>query len=279
MSRFVPLIVALSLVVLAVGTRELRVAASDHAEATVRYEDVYYVPPPEWLPVFSLGHDEALADLLWMRSLIYFGEEIIQRGDVEHIFAYADAILALDPDFRKVYHWAGSAGMYRTTETSVEDMYRAVEFLERGARRFPDDGEMAWDLGASLAYELVPRVHDPEEKERLRLRGVEHMQVAARLGAGPDWLVLTNATELRRLGRMDQAIRHLEEMYAAVEDPQTKALIHNEILALRGAAHAEALEQSIENLERRRRAEYPYLDSGLFLLLMEPDSFDYGGDP
>ena len=43
----------------------------------------------------------------------------------------------------------------------------AVEFLERGARRFPDDGEMAWDLGASLAYELVPRVDDPEEKERL----------------------------------------------------------------------------------------------------------------
>lgn len=259
-----------ALVLTALGARELRIAASDHATATETYEDVYYVPPPQYLPVFSLGYDEAVADMLWIRSLIYFGEELVQRGQVKHVFEYAEAILTLDPDFRRVYHWVASAGIYRPTETSVEDMYRATEFLERGVRRFPDDGEMAWDLGATLSYELVPRIDDPEEKERLRSSGVEHMQVAARLGAGPAWLALTNATQLRRLGRTEQALRHLEEMLATVDDPATKEAIEGEIRALRGAAHAEALSHALEEFERRRLAEYPYLPSGLFMLVREP---------
>ncbi len=269
MSRFAPFVTVVAVLAAGFLARELRLEASAHGAATEAYEDVYYVPPPEWLPVFSLGHDEALADILWMRALVYFGDELVQRGGVEHIFDYAAAILTLDPDFRQVYHWAGSAGMYRAGETSVEDLYRAVDFLDRGARRFPDDGEMAWDLGASITYELIPRVDDPEEKERLRLRGVEHLQVAARLGAGPDWLALTNATELRRLGHTEQAARHLEEIYVTVSDPHTKELLENEIRALRGAAHAEALRHAVEDLERRRRAEYPYLPPGLYLQLME----------
>jgi hypothetical protein len=45
------------------------VASSDH-EASETYEDVYYVPPSAWLPLLSLGHDEALADLLWCSALV-----------------------------------------------------------------------------------------------------------------------------------------------------------------------------------------------------------------
>jgi len=262
-----PFALALALVVLAAGARDLRLRAQSHFESTQEYEDIYYVPPPAWLPIFALGHDEALADLIWMRTLVYFGDELIHRGQVHHIFDYANAILTLDPDFKKVYQWAGTAGMYRPNETPLEEMYEAVDFLERGVRRFPDDGEMAWDLGASLAYELVPRVDDEDEKNRLRAAGVEHMQVAALLGAGPPWLVLTNATQLRRLGRTEQAIRHLEEMYATVTVPDVKRHIEIEIAVLRGEAHAEAMRHATEEAEARRARELPYVPATLYLLI------------
>ena len=266
--NLVSLVLAALLVLAAAGAaRALRVGAMDHFLATQRYEDVYYLPPAHWLPVLSLGHDEALADLLWMRALIYFGDELGHQGLVRHVFDYADAILALDPDFRKAYRWVGMAGMYHAGEITVDDLRRSVSYLERGARRFPDDGEMAWDCGASLAFELAPRVTDEAEKRELRARGVEHMQTAARLGAGPDWLVLTNATQLRRLGRTEQAIRHLEEMYATVRDPDTKAEIGRQLVAARGEAWTRAFEQAQRELEERRSADYPYMSTTLYLLV------------
>lgn len=255
------------LLVLAMTGRELRLRATDHYLATQTYEDIYHLPPPDWLRPFALGYDEALANLLWMRALVYFGEELVHRGQVRHVFDYAEAIITLDPEFEAAYRWAGTAGMYRPVETSVDDMRTAISFLERGARHFPDDGELAWDLGASLVFELIPRIDDPAEKERIRALGVEHLETAARLGAGPDWLVFTNATELRRLGRVEQAIRHLEEMYSTVRDEQTRERIANELAALRNERYAEAFRRANEELERDRRRDFPYVSTDLYLLL------------
>ncbi len=265
MSRHAAVLVALG--ALAVGIFLSRRPVHDHFTRTQTYEDVYYVPPEEWLPTLSLGYREALADLLWMRALIYFGDELIHQGDVTYALDYADAILALDPDFRAVYRWAGTAGMYNAVGTTVEDVQASIEFLRRGADRFPEDGAMAWDLGASLTFELVPFLDDPEAKERARAEGVAHLQAAARLGGGPPWLVLTNATQLRRLGQTEQAIRHLEEMYGMVEDESVRARIEEELTALRSQAFTEALQRSWLEHEQARQRDLPYVDSTLYLFL------------
>ena len=249
------------------GIFNLRRAATDHYLATQHYEARYYLPPPPWLRVFSLGHDEAVADLLWCRALIYFGDEIRHQGDVRHIYHYAEAMLALDPEFRRVYRWAGMGAMYRTGGVTPDDIRGAIAFLEQGVTRFPDDGDLQWDLGAAYNFELAPLIHDPDEKQRLKDRGVEHLQIAARLGAGPAWLVLTNATQLRELGRTEQAIRHLEEMYATIDDPDTKQQIEWQLEALRSHAHAEALRRTYEDLEARRLHDFPYVPAELFLHL------------
>jgi len=254
----------------------LRARSMAHLQATQRYEDVYYVPPPHWLPVMSLGFDRALADLLWIRALLYFGEEVEHRGDVEHAYDYADAILALDPDFRRVYRWIAMAAMYRPGGFTIADVRRGIDYLELGVERFPDDGELAWDLGASLAHELAPHLEDPEEKREARRRGVAHMQAAARRGAGPPWLVLSNASQLLRLGQTEQAIRHLEEMYASVDDPDVRRGIERRLAELRSQAAAEALRQTVQELEARRATSFPYVPPGLFLLLGERPPEDLG---
>ena len=48
-----------------------------------RYEDLYYLPPPAWLAVMSLGHREAFADVVWMKGLVYVGDEFREDGGMQ----------------------------------------------------------------------------------------------------------------------------------------------------------------------------------------------------
>jgi hypothetical protein len=139
-----------------------------HYLETQTYEDIYYLPPPEWLQVMSLGHRRALADLIWLRALIYFGDEFESGGAVKHVFNYGDSMLALDPDFRRVYRWVGVAAVYTPTGSPLEFIERSIDVLRRGAERFPNDGELAWDVAATITYELLPALpKDDPNRERL----------------------------------------------------------------------------------------------------------------
>ncbi len=230
-----------------------------------RYEDVYYLPPTEWLPVFSLGWDAALADLVWLRALVYFGDEFRHGGAVRHVFEYTEAMLALDPDFQAVYRWIGVAGLYRPQAVAPEDMERAIGLMERGVERFPEDGDLAWSLGANLAFELAPVLDDIERANQARARGLPYLMRAVRLGAAPEWAALSNASLLTRIGRGEQAARHLEEMYLSVSDPATRERIAERIRDLRARNEAEAFVVAMEELEARRTAELPYLPVGLYV--------------
>ncbi|MGD8316882.1 MAG: hypothetical protein PVH21_02260 [Myxococcales bacterium] len=253
------------------GIYSLRSRSMQHYLATRTYEDIYYLPPPTWLQVMSLGYRRALADLIWLRALIYFGDEFENRGAVKHVFNYGDAMLALDPDFKRVYRWVGVAGVYTPTGSPPEFIERAIDVLRRGVERFPDDGRLAWDAGATIAYELLPNLpkSDPR-RERLSAEANDYMLAAARLGAGPPWLVLTNATALRKLGEKDRELRHLEEMYAIVRDPRVKAQIEVRLAQLRSEAYAEAFRRANEEFEERRRKEFPYLPSTLYFFVADP---------
>lgn len=233
------------------------------------YEDVYYLPSPDWLRLFALGHDEALSDLIWMKGLVYIGDEFANRGDVENIYRYADAILTLDPDFRRAYSWAATMGLYRPTPPTLEEGLGAVRFLERGVERFPDDGGLVWDLAAAYSYELPSMTRDVAERERFRAIGSEHMIAAARLGAGPSWLALTNASNLETLGRLDQAIRHLEEMYAVVQDEDTREQIALRLESLRAGANAEVLRSAERDLQERAARDFPWIPLSFYALVGE----------
>jgi tetratricopeptide (TPR) repeat protein len=231
------------------------------------YEDVYYLPPPTWLRVFSLGHEEALADLVWMRALIYYGDELANRGEVAHVFDYGEAIVTLDPLFAAAYRWAGLGALYRASAPTARDAERAAAFMIRGLQHFPEDPELLWEVGATLTYELPPLLTTPEAKVDARQRGLPYLQAAARLGGGPPWLALTNVTQLSRLGRTEQAIRHLEEMFATVRDDDTREQLAFALARLRSEAYAQAFAATQRDFEERWRRDAPYLSPTMYLMV------------
>ncbi len=264
--------VALGLLVAsAAGVWSLRDRAMTQYLETQTYEDIYYLPPPAWLQAMSLGYRRGLADLIWLRALVYFGDEFANRGAVKHVFNYGDSMLALDPDFERVYRWMGVAGVYTPEESPLEYIQRSVDVLREGTRRFPDNGKLAWDAGATIKYELLPRIDkDDPNRESLEFEASDHMMAAARLGEGPEWLVLNNATLLGKLGESEREQRHLEEMYAIVRDPAVKAQIEIRLSRLRSEAYAEAFRAANAEFEERRQEEFPYLPPGLYFFVADP---------
>lgn len=265
--REFPVLPVLAVLALIPAMLMVRQSASEQCARGQQYEDVYYLPPASWLRPMSLGYSAAGADLLWMRTLLYFGDELGHRGQTANIFNYIDAILELDPEFKAAYRWASTAGIYHSGTIRASDGYRVVEYLERAVKKWPDDGDLAWDLGATLRFELAPMVDDPAEKRRLHEAAMEPLATAARLGAGPPWLASLNAQLLSRLGRNEQAIRHLEEMYDAVSDPVEKDQLRLQLIKLRSESHATAFQAANDELTQSRQRNYPYLSSNQFLLV------------
>ncbi len=261
----------LAALALGFALQPLRERSMSHYLSTQTYEDIYYLPPPEWLGVMSLGYRRALADLIWMRALIYFGDEFRHRGVVRHVFNYGDAMLALDPDFKRIYGWLGMASIYTPNKTSDEFLNRGVEMLRRGADRYPEDGQLAWDAGATIMYELIPNLpKDDPKREELKLEANEYMMAAARLGATPDWLVLNNADLLGELGKADRELQHLQEMYALVTDPNIKTQIELRIAKLQSQSDADAFSQANAEFERKWQQELPYVPPSLYFFLADP---------
>ncbi len=248
------------------GALSLRPSAMRAFLAGESYEDIYYLPPPNWLRVFSLGHEEALADLIWMRALVYYGDELANRGDVAHVFDYGDAIVTLDPYLAAAYRWAGLGALYRTSTPTARDAERAVAFMLRGLRYFPEDANLLWEIGATLSYELPPLLDNRAAKADARARGLPYLQAAARRGGGPPWLALNNISELARLGRTEQAIRHLEETYATVRDEDTREQLARALARLRSEAYAQAFAAAQADIDERRRRDAPYLSPTMYLL-------------
>jgi tetratricopeptide (TPR) repeat protein len=268
-------LIVLALITAGLVAGKTRLDSQNHFLSTQRYEDVYYLPPPGWLKLFSLGYREALAGYVWMRTLIYFGDEMVHRGKTKYLYTYADAMLELDPFFAKAYRWIATTGAYRAYGNGLPDIKRSIQYLERAARIFPDDGEIAWDLASFYLYELKPHLKDKKEREAANRKGLEHLQVAVLRGAGPPWLALNTASQLEEMGQREQQIAFLQEAYGQVSSDDVRLRIEQELAHLQSASFAEAFTREQAQAEAARKRDYPYLDMDLFLQVGSKPAFDH----
>ena len=246
----------------------LRIASTRHYVAAQRAEDLYFIPPAPWLPTLSLGYREAGADLIWIRSLIYYGESFSTAIPIRYVVDYGRAATTLDPTFEAPYGWVSTAAAYQVNEPELSGLERAAEFLDEGVRRFPNSGEMAWHAGSFWAYELALRYPSGSpERRRANERGRRHLLEAARLGAGPAWLPLANASQLANLGQQERAVEHLEEMYALTSDPDVKERIRAQIASVRSSVVVESIDRLTRAEDEARRRDFPYLPSSFYALV------------
>lgn len=253
----------------ALATSPLRASLSRRYDANRAPLDEASIPKVNVARVISLGHTEWFADLLWVNGTIYYGESLFARTEGRYLARYGEVMTSLDPSFRLPYLWAALALTYHTTDRTRQDIERAVGFLDAGARRFPNDGELQYQLGFALAVELANRypVESPE-RARVVARGAEHLRRASLAGAGPEWLSLTAARFLTMSGRGAEAIEVLRDSLVRVDNPGYRAAIEQRLEGMLRANSAEdPMLPLIREAEAARRREFPYLPSSLYLFI------------
>jgi hypothetical protein len=229
-------------------------------------DDILWLPPPERLRVASLGHREALADLVWIRAVIFAGDAE-QGRDVEWIGRYLDAILELAPTFRRPYAWGGVTMIYSGRDIDHDLVVRGISYYRRALVHFPEDHELLFALGMLLTREVqtTPGFGE-DERVAAREEGAELIRKSAAFGAPP--LVRQLAATLVEDDAGDQlAIQFLESQLLMVEDEGHRRLLEHKLKQLVGEQSVESIGRMRREFEAERVAELPYVSPDLYVLL------------
>lgn len=226
-------------------------------------DDLLYLPKPGALKALALGHHELVADLVFIRAIIYFGGQFYGTRDYRWLENYLDTIVALDPEWKTPYRWAGVATMYdgRTiTNASVE---QSNHFLSLGIEHFPRDWELHFMLGCNHLFEL--KTDDPAQRMAWRRKGAELVRHAALVGGGPPWLPLLAASMMREDGQNEAAVRHLEEVFLSTQDDKTREEVKNRLLSLHAKIDLSRAERQRADFEAVWKTTVPYASPDLFV--------------
>lgn len=228
-------------------------------------QDVLYLPPPQYLGPMSLGYEEALADLIWIRAVIFAGDRV-GATNYKWIMEYLEAIYSLSPQFRRPYAWGGVAFIYSGEDIDRAMVDRAIALYDRGLTHFPEDHELLFAAGMLLTRDVqtVPG-YTETEREAAMERGTAMIRKAAAFGAPP--LVRELAATLVSEGGADQlAIQFLQSQLLQAEDDAHRRLLRHKLEAAIGEAGTESIERMRDNFEAERQRERPYMPPDLYML-------------
>lgn len=231
--------------------------------------DVLYVPPASYLRWMALGYREALADLLWVRALVYSGEHL-KDPEIAAVDRYVDVINSLAPRFHRPYLWGGITAVYGgQTNVTREMVDSAIAIYRRGLTQFPESHELLYPFGMLLLHQ-VPSTpgYSTSERDAMRAEGIESIRRAAAFGADP--LVRQYAATLvAEHGADELAIQFLESQLAQAQDDDHRRLLRRRLEQLGGKGAAQHVEQIREAFMQERQARAPYLPDALWALIRD----------
>jgi len=194
-----------------------------------------YLPSPRQAQLMSLGFEQVVADWFWVQGLQYFTDTAQELNRFRNLGDFLDVVVGIDPDFEYAYKFAGVSIPFDTGRFQFANTDRAIDFLERGLRRFPGN----WELHFYLGFYLLNFRDDT--------RGAaEHFAAAANIAGAPAYLKLFAARLFSVGGELGRAKVFAETMLAGSTDPAERAQLERRIKEI-------DLEQRLRDLEDAAR--------------------------
>jgi hypothetical protein len=206
-----------------------------------------YAPSADAAPFVALGYREAMADALSLRLRGYFGGT---SDDASGSADLVEAIVALDPQYRRMYEYGARAITMADSGTGNGPTLRAIAVLERGARQFPEDWKLPYLAGQLYTLELSSK--DVALQRTWDERGTLLIENAIRKpGASSE--AATFAAHMRsKLGQHEAAVAGLREMLLVTRDSGARQRMIEKLAALQ---QQDAGEIAAEVLGERKRFE------------------------
>jgi hypothetical protein len=144
----------------------------------------------------ALGYDALLADLYWIRAVVYFGRQGMSKDTAKNydlLYPLLDLATTLDPRFMVAYRF-GAIFLSETPPNGPGRPELAVSLLERGVERSPERWEYMHDIG------FVYYWHNRDFE-----KGAQWMERASEVQGAPIWLKSTAANMHSERGNRDSA--------------------------------------------------------------------------
>jgi hypothetical protein len=259
---------ALGAVALLVAAQGLRREVAAGRARWPRTVEAPYAPSPAAAPYLTLGYRELAADLLWIRTRIYFGGD---DDTADGLRALVDATVALDPMLVSAYEYGARAIQWVDGGHDLDDLVWSVGLLERGIRQVPDRWRLPYLAGQIYLLDLES--DDEAQQAAWRERGLVLLERAVRMPGAPRNLATLIAHHRTELGQLERAARDLEELIRITDDAATRRKLIDKLAALRDDSAARIADEEQwmrERLQAAWQAALPEAPLEMYLLLGDP---------
>ena len=263
MKRAAPIVFVLVCLVAATAWSHKGAVEASRADKSAGSVPLEYLPSSDAAPFLAIGHRPSLADLFWIRSVLYFATEIETRRSFEWLVQYMDVVMALDPDFKDLYQWGGTVLIISNKVVSTDNVMMANEILERGANRFPDDHKLLEAAAANCSYYV--RNPSPEEREELKACRKKYIEMSASRPGAP-YMTILLAASLAEGDEQRACDLLIDAYFSSDQDPTLRQQVERRMKGgLCGDITPEQLQRQHRRFQQAHVTHYPYLPGDLMV--------------
>ncbi|MCK6523224.1 tetratricopeptide repeat protein [Myxococcota bacterium] len=233
---------ALTLCLTALGGAALAHTSQRQVDAARRdlnvSHELLFIPDAESVRVAALDHSVHVADILWVRSVLAFGERWNTTGDpawVEWLSRTVLGICQIDPRWRTPYFYGGV--MLRV----LGDYEGSTTVMKLGSENLPNDPWFPFSVGMNLYIQGGDR----EEAARW-------VAEAARRPGAPEWYAVAAVAFRQEKKERPQAIRFLQDELKLTDDPKLREELERRLASLTHDEYAERLNELAGDLAAER---------------------------
>lgn len=176
---------------------------------SARYgDDLKYLPSGKFLKGSALTYDEVLADLLWIKTIGYFGTHARSDQDYTWLYHLLEITTTLDPLYSDPYEFGGIV-----LATEMHDVDKSIAILEKGMANIPRHNKRYWYQPFYNAFNYMYYKGDNLTAARL-------LERAAESPGRPEYLPLLVARLYANTNDPELAIPFLEEMLRQTTNPE-----------------------------------------------------------
>lgn len=200
--------------------------------------ELLFIPDAQNIRIASLDHSVHVADILWVRSVLAFGERWNTTGDrawVEWLSRTVLGICQIDPRWRTPYFYGGV--MLRV----LGDYEGSTAVMKLGSENLPNDPFFPFSVGMNLYL----NGGDREESARW-------VAEAARRPGAPEWYAVATVAFRQEQKERPQAIRFLQDELKLTDDPDLRVELERRLASLTHDEYAERLNELAEALAAER---------------------------
>lgn len=243
------------------------------------FREMLYMPRGNGLKVLACGFDAPLADALFIKAMVYYGESINDDRTVSSGSAYTyelfDVITDLSPRFNRAYE-IGS--IFLTASASLDTNLKGLVLLQKGVDTFDHlnaSGEMTitdprWLFHILMAnvYEVniqskLRRAGDMDGAAEARLEAAKHFREAAKSPDAPPYVLMAaSGYESLNRGKGDIVEGNLAVMSVWVDLYEQANARGDKDLAAELQQRVKTMEKHIQGIVDTRRLQELLTEAG-----------------